>query len=204
MDFSPPGSSIHGILLARILEWAAISCSKGFSPPRDQTHVSCIGWWVLYHWTTWRAHALDMYQKVGFGSQGIYVLPKNTENQHKVHKSSGFRYWSVLWRSCDQAIGCSMPGTAVELRPGRMGRQWLSPLGLERGLWVSWSGKSWAHLTATAQRWKDMQRLWLLGWVRTHTHGWTWHKGGVKSACHWTHLAYSLDKDQGSVYVLEW
>ena len=40
MDYSPPGSSVHGILQARILEWVAISSSRGSSPPKDQTHVS--------------------------------------------------------------------------------------------------------------------------------------------------------------------
>ena len=42
MDCSPPGSSVHGISQARILEWVAISFSRGSSPPRDQTQVSCI------------------------------------------------------------------------------------------------------------------------------------------------------------------
>ena len=42
MDCSPPGSSVHGILQARILEWVAISVSRGSSHPRDQTQVSCI------------------------------------------------------------------------------------------------------------------------------------------------------------------
>ena len=42
MDCSPPGSFIHGILQARILEWGAISSSMGSSWPRDQTHISCI------------------------------------------------------------------------------------------------------------------------------------------------------------------
>ena len=42
MDCSLPGSSIHGIFLARILEWVAIPFSRGSSWPRDQTHVSCI------------------------------------------------------------------------------------------------------------------------------------------------------------------
>ena len=42
MDCSPPGSSVHGIPQARILEWVAISFSKGSSQPRDQTHVSRI------------------------------------------------------------------------------------------------------------------------------------------------------------------
>ena len=37
MDYSPPGSSVHGILLAKILEWVAISFSRGSSPPRDRT-----------------------------------------------------------------------------------------------------------------------------------------------------------------------
>ena len=35
MDCSPPGSSVHGILQARILEWVAISLSRGSSRPRD-------------------------------------------------------------------------------------------------------------------------------------------------------------------------
>ena len=42
MDCSPPGSSIHGILQARILEWVAVSFSRGSSWPRNQTRVSCI------------------------------------------------------------------------------------------------------------------------------------------------------------------
>ena len=39
VDCSPPGSSVHGILQARILEWVAISSSMGSSQPRDQTHL---------------------------------------------------------------------------------------------------------------------------------------------------------------------
>jgi len=41
MGCSPPGSSVHGISQARILEWVAISFSRS-SRPRDQTHVSCL------------------------------------------------------------------------------------------------------------------------------------------------------------------
>ena len=43
MDCSLPGSSVLGILQARILEWVAISSSRGSSPPRDRTRISCIG-----------------------------------------------------------------------------------------------------------------------------------------------------------------
>ena len=42
MDCCPPGSSVHGILQARILEWVAIPFSRGSSQPRDWTWVSCI------------------------------------------------------------------------------------------------------------------------------------------------------------------
>ena len=39
---SPPGSSVRGISQARILEWVAISSSRGSSPPRDRTRISCV------------------------------------------------------------------------------------------------------------------------------------------------------------------
>ena len=42
MDCSPPGSSVHGISQARILEWVAISYSRGSFLPSDQTRVSCM------------------------------------------------------------------------------------------------------------------------------------------------------------------
>ena len=52
-DCSLPGSSVHGILQARMLEWVAISSSRGSSQPRDRTIVSCTGRWILLllsHW----------------------------------------------------------------------------------------------------------------------------------------------------------
>ena len=52
MDHRLPGSSVHGILQAWILEWVVMSSSRGSSHPRDRTgisYISCIGRWVLYH-----------------------------------------------------------------------------------------------------------------------------------------------------------
>ena len=43
MDCSPLSSSVHGISQARMLEWVAISSSRGSSPPRDRTRVCCVG-----------------------------------------------------------------------------------------------------------------------------------------------------------------
>ena len=55
LDCSPPGSSAHRILQARILEWVAISFSRGFSQPRGRTWVSWIASrfftvWTRNHW----------------------------------------------------------------------------------------------------------------------------------------------------------
>ena len=52
MDCSPPGSSVHEILQARVLEWVAMPSSRGYSWPRDRSwvsYVSCIGRQVPYH-----------------------------------------------------------------------------------------------------------------------------------------------------------
>ena len=59
-DCSLPGSSVHGIFQARILEWVVISFSRS-SQPRDRTHASCIGAQILYCWATreaWHQHYL--------------------------------------------------------------------------------------------------------------------------------------------------
>ena len=50
VDCSPPGSSVRGILLARILHWVAISFLRGSSQPRDQTQVSHIVGGFLTDW----------------------------------------------------------------------------------------------------------------------------------------------------------
>ena len=49
MNCSLPGSSVRGVFQARILEWVAISSSRGSSQRRDRTCISCIGKQVLYH-----------------------------------------------------------------------------------------------------------------------------------------------------------
>ena len=51
-DCSPPGSSVHGILQARILKWAAIPFSRGPSQPNDRTWVSCTAGRFFTIWAT--------------------------------------------------------------------------------------------------------------------------------------------------------
>ena len=57
VECSPPGSSVHGISQARMLELVAFFFSRESSWVRDRTHISCIGRWVLYHWATREAQA---------------------------------------------------------------------------------------------------------------------------------------------------
>ena len=52
MDCSPPGSSVHGILQTRILEWVAMSSSRGSFQPRDQTQVCHITGKFFTIWAT--------------------------------------------------------------------------------------------------------------------------------------------------------
>ena len=52
IDYSPPGSFVHGILQARILEWVAIPFSRGSSWCRDQTQAPCIAVRFLTIWAT--------------------------------------------------------------------------------------------------------------------------------------------------------
>ena len=58
VDCSPPGSSVHGILQARILEWVAMPSSRGSSQPRDQTSVSHV---ASRHFTLWATREAHVY-----------------------------------------------------------------------------------------------------------------------------------------------
>ena len=79
MDCSPPGSSVHGILQARTLEWVAISSSRGSSWPRDQIHVSCvscIGIHILNHCGNLIHRDIDVKQLKMYKLHNIFSLIK--------------------------------------------------------------------------------------------------------------------------------
>ena len=60
MDYSLPGSSVHGILQARIQEWVAIPFSREYSWPKDRTWVSCIIGKLFTIWATREAPSLQI------------------------------------------------------------------------------------------------------------------------------------------------
>ena len=61
MDCSPSGSSVHEIFQVRILEWVAISFSRGSSQPRDRTRVSCTAGGFFTDWATREARYINIY-----------------------------------------------------------------------------------------------------------------------------------------------
>ena len=68
MDYSLPGSSVHGIFQARVLEWVAIAFSRGSSQPRDRTQVFHI---VGRSFTIWATREV-LFSKEVVKFQGIF------------------------------------------------------------------------------------------------------------------------------------
>ena len=88
MDCSPPGFSPWD-LPCRILEWVAISFSRGSSRPRDRTQISCTGREILYYGATWEPSC-----------------------QCWKHKRHWFNYWvrKISWRKAWQPTSVFRPG----------------------------------------------------------------------------------------------
>ena len=69
MDYSLPGSSIHGFLQPRILEWITMPSSRGSSQPRDRTHVS----YVYPHWKAGSLPLVPLGKPTSHGSKRNYA-----------------------------------------------------------------------------------------------------------------------------------
>ena len=98
MDCSLLGSSVHGVLQARILEWIAMLSFMGSSWHRDWTCVSCtscIGRQVLYHCTTWEAQ-------------------KYVTNNQQGQREETLPFAFDIWLYC-----CSVPQSCLTLRNER-------------------------------------------------------------------------------------
>ena len=92
MNYSTPGFSVHGIIQSRILEWVAISSSRGSSQPGTEPASpaapgsSCIGRWLHYHYHffTWEAPQSSAITAL----QGELVSPKGTQEGKEYLPSS--------------------------------------------------------------------------------------------------------------------
>ena len=98
MDFSLPGSSVHGILQARILEWAALPSSRKSFQSRDWTQVSCLAARFITIWAT--REALSKGEGRGYFSKGTLVcrhvwLPR---------PGGGRSYWQLAGRERSEML----------------------------------------------------------------------------------------------------
>ena len=147
MDCSPPGSSVHRILQARILEWVAISCSRISSRPRNRTQVSCIAGRVFTTWPTRKA--LKTKETVAHFLVGLQILvpplahcPSASlwptvltfKKENVIHFMECLRWlnWSTFWKvpkawhilllSRFSFVGlCATPETAAHQSPWSLG-----------------------------------------------------------------------------------
>ena len=119
MNYSLPGSSIHGILQARILEWVAISFSRGSSWPRDGTKVSCIAGKCFNLWATREAPYSHATYSHGFSSGHVWMweldykeswMPKN------------WCFWTMV---LEMTLGSSLDCKEIQLVHPEGNQSWI-------------------------------------------------------------------------------
>ena len=123
INCSPPGSSVHGIFQARILECVAVSFSRVSSWPRDRTCVSSIDRQILYNLDTWEAHLVTKYTQLymymcicilvyvcSMKTYTILCLGKHVARTVLLWKMS--QWLSTAWSGCGN--GCSQTGLLCE------------------------------------------------------------------------------------------
>ena len=109
MDCRPPGSSVHGILQARILEWVAVPSSRGSSQPSFQTcvsNVSCIDRWVLYRYHHLGSRSECRWKKIRVWMAEPLGIQELRGWDEKMLVS---QLCPTLW----DPIDCSLPGSSV-------------------------------------------------------------------------------------------
>ena len=148
---------VHEISQARVLEWVAISFSRGFSQPRDQTHVSCISRQVLDHWVMREAPMLRLHQVNCLVSRkGLYftrLVPGKKRTGGYCHSNSS---------------GSLAPRRSLEQRTSHMGK---GSSGTERARGTQHRVSIHRHHCISKERldlrsaegtWRDLQRPWLV------------------------------------------
>ena len=94
MDCSPPGPSVHGIFQARILEWVAISSSRGSSRSREWTRISCTGWKILHHCATWEAQYANTKMRPHYVLDFTFInLRNSTPSPGRLSRENILRIW---------------------------------------------------------------------------------------------------------------
>ena len=130
MDYSPLGSSVHGILQARILEWVAISFFRGSFQLRDRTWVSCIAGRFFTFWTTREAR---MFTITKFKMLLDFYIPRLPVTHFVKHFLTLYPKWvtfptftsqsiPVYCSRCYKTLNLSLHPSASPVRPETLWR----------------------------------------------------------------------------------
>ena len=134
-DCNPPGSSVHGIFQAKILEWVAISSSRRSSWPRDSTHisyVSCLGRRIPYHWDTWEDPGnlipfyFDTLSTPLLGSQDKSQIRPQMNQRLQWRRSCHSKIWDPPWslyRYKTQILALEIPQQSFRQKTVHFSRQ---------------------------------------------------------------------------------
>ena len=110
MDCSPPSSSVHGILHARILEWVAVPFPRGSSQPRDWIHVSCIAGRFFTIWATISVWSNLILSNYGSGEDSWESLglqgDQTRQYKKKLTLHIHWKDWCWSWSSSTLATWC--------------------------------------------------------------------------------------------------
>ena len=157
------GSSVHGISQARILEWVAISFSRGSLWLRDWTHISCIGRQILYCWATREAFSSTAEAYIGAGTM-VNSLSSSAQNWVQVHQQASLvaqtaKLLPIMQETWVRSLGREDPlekemathssilawkipwtnehGRLQSVRLQRAGHEWTTSLSLHTNNWAS-------------------------------------------------------------------
>ena len=123
MDCSMPGSSVHGILQARILEWVAMAFSRGSSQPRDPICISYISWIVrrvLFNWDSLVAQTVKCLPAMP--ETQVQSLGRENSLKKEMATHSSILAWEIPWTE--------EPGGLQSMGSQRVGHNWATSLSL--------------------------------------------------------------------------
>ena len=161
MDCSPPGSSVHGILQARILGWVAMPSSRGSSWPRDQTCRSCLG---RRGFTTAVLTVKPLSLGASSQQERMRKSPRKPNHVLDAEKGTGISFWGWMLPRVVLGSSPSLANHKSEGRP-RMERGWVYYV--PEAKWMLWMKSALSQPRQSAAKWGDpgFERLGMLRWV---------------------------------------
>ena len=144
--YSPLGSSVHGILQARILEWVVTPSSRGLAQPRDQTQISCISCrdrQILHLWATWEAHTILVGKKqipeAGYPTRDI---TETNNMEYFENKTLGLPWFCLSGklspRSTLKGLSSTFQPMILSTRVNYLVKHSYCQEALPQGTWSSW------------------------------------------------------------------